>query len=85
MPHETEKDERTLFIDEHYYPVCWCWMGQPTPFWVTVFGGILVVIGGIWLLTTLELLPKLYENALGPVIGILVGLAYLVNSIVRRK
>ena len=85
MTIDTERNERSSSIDDRYYPTCWCWIGRPTPYWVMVFGGILVVIGGIWLLTTLEIMPRILENALGPVILILIGLAYLVNGFVLRR
>ena len=85
MTTEAERDERTPSMDERYYPTCWCWIGQPTPYWVVVFGGILTIIGGIWLLTNLGILPRLLENALGPGIVILIGLAYLVNGLALRK
>ena len=85
MASETGKEDKYPPLEERWSPICWCWPGRPTPYWAAAFGGILVVVGGIWLLTTLQLLPKLIENALGPMILILIGLASLVNSVVMRR
>ena len=83
----TDFDKRSRFEgnDVRYYPFCCFLPGIRTPFGLSVFGGIIVLIGGFWLLTTLELLPSLVQDALGPIVVILIGIAYLINSLSLRE
>jgi len=67
------------------YPVCWYWPESRTPYGISVWGGVLVVVGGIWLLSTLELLPRLVQDSLGPIVVILIGIAYLINTVLHRE
>ena len=83
----TDFENRNRFEgdDVRYYPVCGCWPVSRTPFGVSIFGSILVVVGGFWLLTRLELLPRLVEESLGPIVVILIGIAYLINSFSLKR
>jgi len=85
MSKDFENRNRLEGEDVRYYPVCWCWPGSRTPFGLSVFGSILVVVGVFWLLSRLDMLPRLFEDSLGPIVVILIGIAYLINSFSVRK
>ena len=85
MNTESEKRSRLEGNDARYYPVCCFLPGIQTQFGLSVFGGIIVLVGGFWLLTTLDLLPRLVQDSLGPIVVILIGIAYLINSLLIRE
>ncbi len=59
-----------------YYPACFCGI-LPGTFGITFFGSILVLIGGVWLLDSLNILPVVLGNAIWPLALITIGLGYL--------
>jgi len=85
MNTDTERRSRLEGNDVRYYPACFCWPGSQTRFGFSVFGGLLVFVGGFWLLSTLQLLPRLVQDSLGPIVVILIGIAYLINTVLVRE
>ena len=70
--------------DSYYIPWCWPWFGRPSPVTLAVIGGITAILGTVWLLIEVEILPQIWEKAIGPAAVILIGVAYLLNSLSLR-
>ena len=82
---DSENRSRLEGNDVRYYPACCCWPGTRTPFGLAVFGGILTLIGALWLMAELGLLPSVMNISLWPVVLIMIGISYLINSFSRRE
>ncbi len=60
----------------HYVPVCWCGSRSGMLFW----GGVLLVLGFILLLTQLGILPGATHDLLGPVFLLALGVWVLIEA-----
>lgn len=60
-----------------YYPAC-CW--GLSAFGVYLWGTVLVLGGGLWLLHNLSLIPAGWSGLIGPPLLIVVGLACLIST-----
>lgn len=61
--------------ERHYVAWCCCPRGR---FGATLFGGVLVLAGGAWLLDNLGLLPVGWSGVFWPLLLIGFGVSYLV-------
>lgn len=73
MSANIEKTETA--VRREYDPICWC--GPTTTIGASLFGSVLLFIGGVLLLDNLDLVPAQLVDSLWPIVIIVIGLAYL--------
>lgn len=72
MEDEERKGNRIV-----YYPAC-CW-GRGS-FGAYLCGFLLVLVGGLWLLHSLDLIPPGWNGLIGPPLLIVFGIACLIGT-----
>lgn len=63
--------------NKRYITNFWCSCDPPNLYWAVIWGGILILSGAGWLLFNFNLLPALFLDVLGPLVIIVIGIAYL--------
>lgn len=70
-------------VERGYYPICAC--GPVSTFGTYLWGGLLVLFGGVWLFDNLNLLPAILLDVFWPLVLIGIGLLYLGRAAYIRR
>lgn len=75
----TQKSRQTTYV----YPVCWWWPADV--FGAYLFGAILVLVGGFWLLDNLNLIAAPIADLVWPLAILAIGATVIARSLALER